>query len=182
MEFLIIVDAQNDFITGKLAVPSAEEAINNICHELKQTSAFPIVTQDIHDPREYALSVEGKCLPGHCDRNSAGCWLHGELFNVLRRKVGCEYYPVRKSTFAYMNWLATFRRYCNSIPTQTSEQVLPPSPASPSWVSVPTSASYQMPSFCAASSPTSPSVSRRTAALAPRPRFTKPRSKSWRRI
>ena len=104
MEFLIIVDAQNDFITGKLAVPGAEEAVKNICHELKQTSAFPIVTQDIHDPREYALSVEGKCLPGHCDRNSAGCWLHGELFNVLRRKVGCEYYPVRKSTFAYMDW------------------------------------------------------------------------------
>lgn len=116
MEFLIIIDAQNDFITGKLAVPSAEEAINNICHELKQTSAFPIVTQDIHDPREYALSVEGKCLPGHCDRNSAGCWLHGELFNVLRRRVGCEYYPVRKSTFAYMNWLATFSEILQFYP------------------------------------------------------------------
>ena len=60
MEFLIIVDAQNDFITGKLAAPGAKEVVKNICHEVKQTSAFPIVTQDIHDQGEYALSVEGK--------------------------------------------------------------------------------------------------------------------------
>ena len=85
MEFLIIVDAQNDFITGRLAVPGAEEAVKNICHELKQTSAFPILTQDTHDSGEYALSVEGNRLPEHCDRNSAGYRLHDELFNVLKR-------------------------------------------------------------------------------------------------
>ena len=72
MEFLIIVDAQNDFITGKLAVQGAEEAVKNICHELEQSSAFLIVTQDIHDSGEYALSVEGNHLPKHCDRNSNG--------------------------------------------------------------------------------------------------------------
>ena len=182
MEFLIIVDAQNDFITGKLAAPGAEEVVKNICHELKQTSAFPIVTQDIHDQREYALSVEGKNLPEHCDRNSTGCWLHDELFNVLKCKVGCEYYAVRKSTFAYMNWPTIFSEILQFFPIQTSEQVLPPSPASPSWAFAPTSASYQTPSSCVASSPTSPSASRWTAALAPRPNSTKLRSKSWRRI
>lgn len=72
MEFLIIVDAQNDFITGKLAVPGAEETVKNICHELEQSSAFLIVTQDVHDPGEYALSVERNHLPEHCNRNSNG--------------------------------------------------------------------------------------------------------------
>lgn len=116
MEFLITVDAQNDFITGKLAVPRAEEAIRNICHELEQSSAFLIVTQDIHDPGEYALSVEGKCLPGHCDRNSAGYRLHNGLFNALNHSVGIEYYTVRKSTFAYMNWPTIFSEILQFFP------------------------------------------------------------------
>ena len=116
MEFLIIVDAQNDFITGKLAVPGAEEAVKNICHELEQTSAFPILTQDTHDSGEYALSVEGNRLPEHCDRNSAGYRHHDELFNVLKRKVGYEYYVVRKSTFAYTNWPTIFSEILQFFP------------------------------------------------------------------
>ena len=48
MEFLIIVDVQDDFITGRLAVPGAEEVVKNVCRELAQTRAFPIITQDIH--------------------------------------------------------------------------------------------------------------------------------------
>lgn len=116
MEFLIIVDAQDDFITGKLAVRGAEEAVKNICHELEQSSAFPIVTQDMHDPMEYALSVEGKTLPEHCNRNSTGYRLHDELFNVLKRKVGCEHYPICKSTFAYMNWPTIFSEILQFFP------------------------------------------------------------------
>lgn len=116
MEFLIIVDAQNDFITDRLAVPCAKEVVKNICHELEQSSAFPIVTQDIHDHGEYALSVEGKKLPEHCNRSNTGCWLHDELFNVLKCKVGCEYYTVRKSTFAYMNWPTIFSEILQFFP------------------------------------------------------------------
>ena len=116
MEFPIIVDAQNDFITGKLAVPGAKEAVKNICHELKQSSAFPIVTQDMHDPMEYALSVEGKTLPEHCDRNSNGHLLYDKLFNVLKREVGCKYYAIRKSTFAYMNWPTIFSEMLQFFP------------------------------------------------------------------
>lgn len=96
MEFLIIIDAQNDFITGKLAVPGAERVVKNICHELEQTSAFLIVTQDIHDPGEYALSIEGKHLPEHCERNSNGYLLYDELFNVLTRKAGHPAHRKRK--------------------------------------------------------------------------------------
>lgn len=116
MEFLIIVDAQNDFITGKLAVPGAEEVAKNICHELKQTSAFPIFTQDIHDSGEYALSVEGNHLPEHCNRNSNGYLLHDELFNIFTRKAGYQYYPVRKSTFAYMSWPTIFSEILQFFP------------------------------------------------------------------
>ena len=61
MEILIVIDAQNDFITGKLAVPGAEEVVKNICHEVKQTSAFPIVTQDIHDQGEYPAAKPASC-------------------------------------------------------------------------------------------------------------------------
>lgn len=116
MEFLIVVDAQNDFITGKLAVPRAEEVVKNIYHELEQTSAFLIDTQDIHDPGEYALSIEGKYLPEHCERNSAGCQLHNGLFNALNHNVGIEYYTVRKSTFAYMNWPTIFSEILQFFP------------------------------------------------------------------
>lgn len=116
MEFLIIVDAQNDLINGKLAVPGANEVVKNICRELAQTRDFPIVTQDMHDPKEYALSVEGKYLPEHCNRNGSGCQIHDGLFNALKYNLGIEHYPVRKSTFAYMNWPAIFSEILQFFP------------------------------------------------------------------
>ena len=116
MEFLIIVDAQNDLINGKLAVPGANEVVKNICRELAQTRAFPIITQDIHDPKEYALSVEGKYLPEHCNRNGSGYQIHDRLLNALKYNLGIEYYPVRKSTFAYTNWPAIFSEILQFFP------------------------------------------------------------------
>lgn len=117
MEFLVIVDAQQDFIYGELAALGAKETIENISRELKQTSAFPILTQDIHDPKEYARSIEGKHIPEHCKRNTMGCVLDGRINNELdRRIVRLEFYKVRKSTFAYMDWPTIFSEILQFFP------------------------------------------------------------------
>lgn len=119
MEFLIIVDAQNDFITGKLAVSGAEEAAKNICHELEHSSAFPIFTQDVHDSKEYACSVEGKHIPGHCGRDTVGCLLDSRIVKYMGRNMArleYYYYHVRKSTFAYTNWPGIFSEILQFFP------------------------------------------------------------------
>lgn len=104
MEFLIIVDAQNDFITGKLAVPGAKEVRENIHMELLRTSAAVLFTRDIHDPDAYALSIEGKRIPEHCTTQTSGSEISRTLLSMFGHLGG--YFPpvVEKSTFAYMDW------------------------------------------------------------------------------
>lgn len=104
MEILIVIDAQNDFITGKLAVPGAEEACENIHRELLHTSAAVLFTRDIHDPDTYALSIEGKRIPEHCTTQTSGSEIPRTLLSVFGHLGG--YFPpvVEKHTFAYMDW------------------------------------------------------------------------------
>ena len=183
MEFLIIVDAQNDFITGKLAVPGAEKVVKNIKAEIfrriedylstHNPSVCMIYTHDVHTESKYLSTIEGSRLPVHCLKGTSGCELCTEMIYANYDRDIREHH-IFKEVFAL--WIGNL---CWNF-LEPNKGVL--SRLSPSWVSVPTSASYQTPSSCAASSPTSPSVSRRTAALALRPNSTKRRSKSWRRI
>lgn len=51
MNALVIVDPQNDFINGSLAVPGAEKAINNTIEfikEHKEDLAYIAITADWH--------------------------------------------------------------------------------------------------------------------------------------
>ena len=100
--FLIVVDMQNDFITGSLGtqeaaaiVPAAAERIR-ACWE---AGVEILATLDTHE-EDYLDTAEGKKLPvSHCIR---GCraW---ELAPEIAMALGKDYTPVEKPTFGVRN-------------------------------------------------------------------------------
>ena len=68
MKVLIIVDMQNDFITGALGTPEAvsakENIVNKICNmnEVEVENTFIFFTRDTHY-ENYMDTLEGKMLP-----------------------------------------------------------------------------------------------------------------------
>lgn len=97
---LIVVDMQNDFVTGALANQTALEVIPNIKREIESGKYDHIIfTRDTHQ-ENYLETQEGKNLPvKHCIQNTWGWEIVSELqFN------GENIHFVDKPTFGYKNW------------------------------------------------------------------------------
>ncbi len=96
-EFLIVIDMQNDFVTGALGTPEAVRIVPAVVEKVKHFSGHILFTQDTHFP-DYRTTQEGKYLPvEHCILQTPG-W---ELVPALQQIVQTERYPVyQKSTFA----------------------------------------------------------------------------------
>ncbi len=82
-KILIVVDYQNDFVTGSLGFSRAEAIEDAIYHKIGeylkegQDVAF---TLDTHYSQNYEKSQEGKKLPiMHCDYESSGWELYGKI-------------------------------------------------------------------------------------------------------
>lgn len=81
----IIIDMQNDFITGSLGTPEAQKIVSNVeaeiiaCKKDESNETDFIFTQDTHD--EYYLDTqEGKKLPiPHCIKDTKGWQICNQL-------------------------------------------------------------------------------------------------------
>ena len=73
MKFLIVVDMQNDFITGALGTKEAEAILPKVLEKIRTYRPEQIfVTQDTH-PDNYLETNEGRHLPvAHCIAGSEG--------------------------------------------------------------------------------------------------------------
>ena len=61
MKLLIVVDMQNDFVTGSLGTKEAQAIVENVVCKIKETPAEQIyVTQDTH-PEQY-LQTKKDCI------------------------------------------------------------------------------------------------------------------------
>lgn len=81
MRVFVVVDMQNDFITGKLANKDAQDIIPRIEEEINKlnTNDLLIFTRDTHD-RDYLKTQEGKKLPiEHCIKGTFGWQICKEL-------------------------------------------------------------------------------------------------------
>lgn len=66
-KILIVVDAQNDFITGSLGSAEAEDVVLRIVNKINNHDEFIVATFDTHPSREYPKTLEYKYLPiAHC--------------------------------------------------------------------------------------------------------------------
>lgn len=100
-KILIIIDAQNDFISGVLGSTEAKIARDNICEFLKEhlnnyTQIF--MTRDCHYI-DYLETNEGRHLPiEHCKVNTEGWQFDDKIFNLID-KDAVEI--ITKETFGY---------------------------------------------------------------------------------
>ena len=98
---LIIIDMQNDFITGSLGIPEAIEAEHYIVKNLnfeEYTRVF--LTHDTHS-QNYLETAEGKKLPiPHCIRNTYGWEISTPILKKLKNSK-VPYYFCNKFTFGY---------------------------------------------------------------------------------
>ena len=98
MKCLIVIDMQNDFITGALGTERAKEILPNVIDKVKNYDGRVYYTQDTHSPDTYFDTEEGKKLPIlHCIPNTDGWNLPKELYDSIAKK---DHDSVRKSTFA----------------------------------------------------------------------------------
>lgn len=96
-KLLIVVDYQNDFVSGSLGFPKAralEEHIVDLIKEFQQNHDDIIYTMDTHQDN-YLQTYEGKHLSiEHCIENTDGWQLYGQVRQLL------EPYPCyKKETF-----------------------------------------------------------------------------------
>lgn len=97
---LIIVDMQNDFVSGALGTREAQNIVQavkeKIC-EYKSRGDRVIFTRDTHHA-DYLMTSEGKHLPvEHCVEGTSG-WNIVDGLDVSDSKV------INKGTFGYLDW------------------------------------------------------------------------------
>ncbi len=97
---LIVVDMQNDFVTGTLGSKEAQAILPNVKSKIKEYADRGdriIFTRDTHGDN-YLETPEGKKLPvKHCIENTEGWQVVADLVTEP-----CEY--VNKPTFGWLSW------------------------------------------------------------------------------
>ncbi len=93
MRTLIVVDMQNDFITGALGSGDAEKIVPAVVKKVKEFDGRIIFTRDTHK-ENYLDTLEGKKLPvKHCIENTEGWQICDELLPFAKEIID-------KTTFA----------------------------------------------------------------------------------
>lgn len=99
-KILVVVDMQNDFISGVLGTPEAQAIVPKVVDKIKEykkNGNIIIATQDTHYSN-YLETHEGKKLPiKHCIINTDGWQLNKEVYDTLRGYN--NYYNISKVTF-----------------------------------------------------------------------------------
>lgn len=103
MKFLVIIDMQNDFLTGILGNEQTAEIVPAVCVKAKRflagRNAVMICTMDTHT-ENYLSTQEGRNLPiVHCIKGTYGWQLDSRLRAITENNAG-NVYSIEKGTFA----------------------------------------------------------------------------------
>lgn len=83
MNYLIVVDMQNDFIFESLGTKEAQAILPSVCKKVQAFEGLVIATLDTHDS-SYLSTQEGKLLPVvHCVRDTEGWQVPASLRQIL---------------------------------------------------------------------------------------------------
>ncbi|MGM9835507.1 MAG: isochorismatase family protein [Muribaculaceae bacterium] len=93
-KLLILIDCQNDFITGSLAVKGAPEAMDALAGYIKAHGneyADIVATLDWHPKRHtsFAAVGEGGLWPAHCVQHTVGAALHDGIAQACEQEIKC---------------------------------------------------------------------------------------------
>lgn len=118
-KILIVVDMQNDFITGSLGTLEAKSIVPLVKKKVEEYRAkhqYVYFTQDTHE-FNYFDTPEGKKLPvEHCIRSTNGWEIHKDLTDKSYVASG----TILKPTFGYSAWSDFFRRI---VPFWTLDEI-----------------------------------------------------------
>ena len=93
-KLLVVVDMQNDFVSGALGTPEAKEIVPKVADVIRHADEDTLIlfTKDTHT-EDYLNTSEGKNLPvSHCIEGTSGWMLvnemlsaYGEVFTKVKR-------------------------------------------------------------------------------------------------
>lgn len=93
LKVLIVVDMQNDFITGALGTKEAAAIVPRVAEKVSCFDGKVFFTRDTHGT-DYCNTQEGRILPvPHCIRDTEGWNIHADLAAY------CKDAPVDKNAF-----------------------------------------------------------------------------------
>ena len=108
---LIVIDMQNDFISGSLGTKEAQAIVPNVKNKIEEYKARGdevIFTRDTHY-EDYLNTNEGKHLPvKHCIFKTNGWDIHSELDYT-------DYLHIDKESFGYYSWESWFYNDTDAI-------------------------------------------------------------------
>lgn len=86
---LVVVDVQNDFVTGTLAVPGAKEIIpliNKVIKEYQDSGDQVVFTLDKHKKNHPSFKQYGGIWPEHCVAGEPGSELYPDLLRFYKKR------------------------------------------------------------------------------------------------
>ena len=135
-QFLIVVDAQNDFITGELGSEEAQKAVPKIVKKIFTHFGPIIATADTHSGSEYLNTFEGKNLPVlHCVEDSEGWKIQKDILAAMF--VHGDYLGyVKKNTFGSFDLVDVINNYIKSKKTIDNNNLVAPADMKPEFTLV----------------------------------------------
>lgn len=119
MKILIVIDMQNDFISGALGNPETLAVLPNVCERVKEAlkdGTKLLYTLDTHGSN-YTDSQEGRNLPvPHCIKGTWGHQPAGELKNIIGD--AAQNLAVEKCTFGSIELPERILKLCGEIPDE----------------------------------------------------------------
>lgn len=95
-KILVVIDMQNDFVTGALGSEEAKKIVPTVVEKVKNYDGDVIFTRDTHG-KDYMQTQEGKNLPvPHCIKGTDGWQIIPELLTLQQEK-NCKVFD--KPTF-----------------------------------------------------------------------------------
>ena len=86
MDLLVVIDMQNDFISGALGTPEAQTIVEGVCGTIRRFPGRVLATRDTHGP-DYLDTQEGRRLPVvHCVKGTPGWELEPSVAEACRER------------------------------------------------------------------------------------------------
>lgn len=131
---LVVVDMQNDFVTGSLGTKEAQAIVPNVINKVKEyvkRNLFIYTTQDTHESN-YLETLEGLCLPvEHCIVNTDGWELIPELKSVFNLELNPDFvmkytklFSLEKETFGSNDLVNMLKRHHLEVNEITEIEVI----------------------------------------------------------
>lgn len=110
-KLLIIIDMQNDFITGSLGTSEAQAIFPKVIEKVKNWDGYVVATMDTHK-ENYLETSEGKKLPiKHCIVDTEGWYVPAALSSTIIEKMVYG----QKTPFIQKNQFGTLAGMCSIL-------------------------------------------------------------------